>query len=95
MFAILLAFTFSLTLLSGCDRGIKKEDYEMLKTEIDQVKTMKAELEQNMDELKTAMTNLQNEYQTLLAENQQLKSQLGIAEPMETPGPEPVETPAP
>ena len=95
IFAILFTIIFSIVLLSGCDSGIKKEDYEVLKTELDQVKTMKAELENNIDQLNTTLTNLQNEYQKLVAENQQLKSLLGMAEPIETPGPESVETPAP
>lgn len=95
IFAILFTIIFSIVLLSGCDSGIKKEDYEMLKTELEQIKATNAELQNNLDEIKTAMNSLQNEYQTILAENQQLKSQLGIAEPIETPGPESVETPAP
>ena len=95
IYAILFAIIFSAVLLSGCDTGIKKEDYEMLKAELDQVKTMKVELENNLAQLNSTLTNLQNEYQKLVAENQQLKSQLGIAEPVGTPAAEPVETPTP
>jgi len=95
IFAILFTIIFSIVLLSGCDSGIKKEDYEMLKTELEQIKATNAKLQNNLDEIKTEMSSLQNEYQKLVAENQQLKSLLGMAEPIETPSPEPVETPAP
>ncbi len=95
IFAILFTIMFSIVLLSGCDSGIKKEDYQMLKTELEQIKATNVELQNNLDEIKTAMSSLQNEYQKLVAENQQLKSLLGMAEPIETPSPEPVETPAP
>jgi cell division protein FtsB len=92
---IVLFLSFSFNLLSGCERGIKKEDYEMLKTELQKVRGEMSDLEKKNQELANELSDLKDENQRLLAENEQLKSMQAETEPMESPTPEPSVTPVP
>jgi chromosome segregation ATPase len=85
---IVLFLSFSFNLLSGCERGVKKEDYEMLKVELEKVQGEKADLEKKNEELT-------NELGEIKDENERLKSMQPETEPMDSPTPEPSLTPAP
>ncbi len=92
---IVLFLGFSFNLLSGCEKGIKKEDYEMLKTELRKVQAENSDLEKKNQELADELSTLKDENQKLVAENEELKSMQPQTEPMGSPSPEPSVTPAP
>jgi uncharacterized protein (DUF3084 family) len=92
---IVFFFGFSFNLLFGCEEGIKKEDYEMLKTELQQVQAEKSDLEKKNQKLANELSALKDENQKLLAENEALKSMQPETEPMESPTPEPSVAPTP
>lgn len=92
---IVLFLGFSFNLLSGCEEGVKKEDYEMLKIELQKVQSEKSNLEKKNQELENELSALKDENQKLLAENEELKSMQPETEPMESPTPEPSVTPVP
>lgn len=95
MLLIVLFLGFSVNLLSGCEQGIKKEDYDMLKTELQNVRAENSNLEKKNQELAGELSSLKDENQKLLAENEELKAMQPKTEPMGSPTPEPSVTPAP
>ena len=72
----------SVSLMAGCEGRVKKEEYDAIKAQVEQLTKDKADLERKVGELT-------NQINTLTAENEQLKSQLAaLAQPTPAPGEE-------
>jgi cell division protein FtsB len=76
---------FSLSLIIGCEGTVKKEEYEKVKAQAEQLMKDKADLEKRVEELTTEVNNLKTE-------NEQLKSQIAA---QATPTPPGETTPTP
>jgi outer membrane murein-binding lipoprotein Lpp len=88
LFTILFLF-LSVSLMAGCEGRVKKEEYDAIKAQVEQLTKDKSDLEKKVGELT-------NQINTLTAENEQLKSQLAaLAQPTPAPGEETQATPAP
>ncbi|HWP90639.1 MAG TPA: hypothetical protein VNN20_00360 [Thermodesulfobacteriota bacterium] len=88
LFTILLLF-LSVSLMAGCEGRVKKEEYDAVKAQVEQLTKDKSDLEKKVGELT-------NQINTLTAENEQLKNQLAaVTQPTPAPGEETQATPAP